>query len=344
MPLTLNPLHAWNKIRMTPLLSIKNLSVQFHTDEGPVTAVDRVSLDIRAGQTWGLVGESGSGKSVTALSLLRLLPAPPAHITADAVLFQGVDLLHMPIEQLRSLRGAQISVIFQEPMTALSPLHRIGDQLIEALRFHRRISRRSARETAASWLAKVGIPDPEMRMNAYPHELSGGMRQRVMIAMALLLEPRLIIADEPTTALDVTIQAQILELIRSMLQADTSLLLITHDMGVIREMCSHVAVMYAGEIVESATTNELFNNPLHPYTQALLASIPSLHRGKSRLPTIEGQVPSPKNLPCGCRFAARCPARFDRCEREHPESSDLYGRRVACLKYPPGIPDSPPSS
>lgn len=318
---------------MKPLLSIQNLTVQFETDEGCITAVDSISLDIHPGQSWGLVGESGSGKSVTALSTLRLVPSPPARPAGGAVFFQGEDLLHMPIERLRSIRGAGISLIFQEPMTALSPLHRIGDQLIETLRFHRRINHRTARETALNWMNKVGIPDPEARLSAYPHELSGGMRQRVMIAMALMLEPALVIADEPTTALDVTIQAQILDLMRAMRKNDTALLLITHDMGVIREMCTHVAVMYAGEIVEAATANELFNNPLHPYTRALLASIPSLHRDEKRLPVIEGQVPSPHQIPQGCRFAARCPRRLDRCTAEHPETQDIYGRRIACHLY-----------
>jgi len=318
---------------MTPLLSIQNLTVRFETDEGLITAVDGISLDVQQGQTWGLVGESGSGKSVTALSILRLVPSPPGIIASGAILFQGHDLLRLPIEQLRPLRGEQISLIFQEPMTALSPLHRIGDQLIETIRFHRAGSRRDARKIALDWMEKVGIPDPEARLDAWPHELSGGMRQRVMIAMALMLEPSLIIADEPTTALDVTIQAQILDLMRSMRRADTSLLLITHDMAVIREMCTHVAVMYAGEIVETATADELFHNPLHPYTRALLASIPSLHRDEKRLPVIEGQVPSPHQMPEGCRFAARCPLRFDRCTTEHPTPLDLYGRRVACWKY-----------
>jgi oligopeptide/dipeptide ABC transporter ATP-binding protein len=320
---------------MSELLNINNLTVQFETDDGPVTAVDRVCLSISKGQTLGLVGESGSGKSVTAMSTLRLIPCPPGQITGGTITHHGRDLLHLPINELRRIRGARISMIFQEPMTALSPLHRIGRQLVETLRFHRTISRKDAWQCALEWLRKVGIPAPEERINAYPHELSGGMRQRVMIAMALMLEPELIIADEPTTALDVTIQAQILELMSSMREPDTALWLITHDMGVIRELCTHVAVMYAGQIVETGTCNELFNNPLHPYTKALLTSIPSLEGKTDRLPVIKGQVPSPRDYPPGCRFAERCPRCFEPCRDFPPTQTDLYGRQVRCHLYDP---------
>jgi len=325
---------------MNDLLLIENLSVAFDTDEGCVEAVDDISLSIRKGETLGLVGESGCGKSVSAMSILRLIPSPPGRITNGRILFDNEDLLKLPIQQLRKVRGQAIGMIFQEPMTALSPLLRVGHQMVEALRFHREIAHKEAWAFSMEWLGKVGIPDPAEQMYAYPYQLSGGMRQRVMIATALMLEPRLLIADEPTTALDVTIQAQILDLIRAMKKKDTSVLLITHDMGVIWEMCDRVAVMYAGEIVETGNVKELFNHPLHPYTEALLKSIPSLSKEADRLQTIEGQVPSPLNYPPGCRFAGRCPYVFEKCTKAHPKLSQQDGRDVRCFLRHKGEPSS----
>jgi oligopeptide/dipeptide ABC transporter ATP-binding protein len=301
-----------------PLLEIRNLSVDFRTDDGVARAVSDVSLTISQGEVLGLVGESGCGKSVTAMSILRLIPSPPGIVKSGSIRFHEHDLLHMPIADLRCIRGRAISVIFQEPMDALSPLHRVGDQLVEALRFHTRQSRAAAAREACEWLTRVGIPAPAERMQAYPHELSGGMRQRVMIAMAMMLHPELLIADEPTTALDVTIQAQIFELIRAMRGARTSVLLITHDMGVVWEMCTRVAVMYASELVEIGSTDEIFTQPRHPYTRALLESIPSNTAPGAVLPVIAGQVPSALNYPTGCHFRERCRYAFERCAREHP--------------------------
>lgn len=331
--MTRNDSRTWSNV--TPLLDIRHLSVSFDTDEGRLLAVDDVSWSIGRGQTLGLVGESGCGKTVTAMSILRLLPSPPGRIEAGQILFHDRNLLTLPIGELRRVRGNGISVIFQEPMTALSPLHRIGHQLVEALRFHRPMDGRTARAVAESWLTKVGIPDAAERMRAYPFQLSGGMRQRVMIAMALMMDPELIIADEPTTALDVTIQAQVFDLMRDMRAADTALLLITHDMGAVWEMCSHVAVMYASEIVETGPAEDLFGRPRHPYTQALLQSIPSRSKGRGPLPVIKGQVPSPLNYPLGCRFHDRCPYAFARCRGEHPPAYGESGRLARCFLCDP---------
>ena len=314
---------------MPPLLDIRNLCVSFQTDEGRIPAVNDVSLTLEQGQVLGLVGESGCGKSVTAMSILRLIPQPPGQIDSGRILFHGHDLLPLPIEELRIVRGRRIAMIFQEPMTALSPLHRIGAQLVETLRLHRDIDRKAAWKSASHWLAKVGIPDSDERMHAWPHQLSGGMRQRVMIAMALMLDPVLLIADEPTTALDVTVQAQVFDLMRDLMKKDSGLLLITHDMGVIWEMCTHVAVMYASEIVETGPVDAVFENPLHPYTRALLAAIPGNAQPKQRLPAIPGHVPSPLNFPPGCHFADRCPSVFERCRREHPA---LYTHGKRCSR------------
>jgi peptide/nickel transport system ATP-binding protein/oligopeptide transport system ATP-binding protein len=322
---------------MTTRLQIENLSVSFETEEGRVRAVDGVSLAIGRGEALGLVGESGCGKSVTAMSILRLIPSPPGRIDSGRVLFHGRDLLGLPVRELRAVRGQAISMIFQEPMTALSPLHRVGQQLTEALRFHRRISEAEARRAGLEWLSKVGIPDPEERWYAYPFQLSGGMRQRVMIAMALMLGPKLLIADEPTTSLDVTIQAQVFDLIRELRKQETSLLMITHDMGVIWEMCTQVAVMYASEIVETGAAADVFDSPMHPYSEALLRSIPSLAAKGRRLETIPGQVPSPLDYPKGCRFADRCRHVFDRCRREHPPMYRHGSRAARCfLRDPEG--------
>lgn len=313
------------------LLSISGLSVSFATDDGTVRAVDDVSLNVGRGEVLGLVGESGCGKSVTAMSALRLVPSPPGTIEAGRVEFHGRDLLRIPSAELRRIRGKSISMIFQEPMTALSPLHRIGRQLVETQQLHYRIRRDDAWRTGEEWLRKVGVADAARNMHAYPHQLSGGMRQRAMIAMALMLEPELIIADEPTTALDVTIQAQVFDLMREMRKEDSSLLLITHDMGVIWEMCTRVAVMYASEIVETGEIRQLFSRPLHPYTEALLASIPSLGGDRRRLQAIEGQVPSPLEYPSGCRFRDRCGYALDRCAEEHPALTSVGHVEARCF-------------
>jgi peptide/nickel transport system ATP-binding protein/oligopeptide transport system ATP-binding protein len=313
-----------------PLLELTSLSVTFDTDDGAVTAVDDVSLVIRPGETVGLVGESGCGKSATALSVLRLLPTPPARISG-AIRLGDDNLLSLSADALRQVRGRQIGMIFQEPMTALSPLCRIGDQLVETWQLHTDLSRPDAVARSIEWLAKVGLPEPEARMRDYPFQLSGGMRQRVMIAMAAMLEPQLIVADEPTTALDVTVQAQILALLKTVRPAGSSLLLITHDMGVIWAMCDRVAVMYASKIVESGTVDTVFAQPAHPYTEALLQSVPTLQKGAARLPAIGGQVPSPLGYPAGCRFHDRCPRATTICSADQPLLVQRRnGGEVAC--------------
>jgi len=317
---------------MDPLLQISGLSVAFATDEGTFRAVDQVSLQLHPGEILGLVGESGCGQSVTALSIVRLIPSPPGTIETGEIVFKGRDLLKLDADAMRRIRGRAISIIFQEPMSALSPLHRIGDQLMEALRLHRPLSKNEARNLAANALKKAGLPDVEEKMAAYPHQLSGGMQQRVMIAMALLLHPDLVIADEPTTALDVTLQAQVFDQIRSMQEDGTSVLLITHDMGVIWELCDRVSVMYASRVVEEGGRDALFRRPAHPYTQALLAAIPKPARNMARLRTIPGQVPFPMHYPSGCRFRDRCAYAHDRCARETPGLTDLGGgHRAACF-------------
>jgi peptide/nickel transport system ATP-binding protein len=309
-----------------PLLSVQDLKTAFHTDEGTVRAVDGVSFDLRDGQTLGIVGESGCGKSVTSLSIMRLVPDPPGVIERGRILFQGGDLLKLSEREMRRLRGNRISMIFQEPMTSLNPVHRVGRQIAEAVRLHRGVSRKEARERAVEMLDLVGIPAPRERVDAYPHELSGGMRQRVVIAMALACEPKLLIADEPTTALDVTIQAQILELLgRLKEEMGMSIVFITHDLGVVAELCDEVVVMYAGTVVERAPTRALYRDPLHPYTKGLLASVPGFGEAaaqapgeKRRLPTIPGMVPDLRHLPRGCRYQDRCPLVEDRCREAEP--------------------------
>lgn len=290
-----------------PILSIENLVTAFDTDGGRLTAVDGISFTVPAGRTVGIVGESGCGKSVTAFSINRLLPQPHGKILSGRILFEGRDLAGLPPEEMRKVRGSGIGMIFQEPMTALNPVHRIGLQLTEAVMLHQQCTPRAALERAVEMLKRVQIPSPEMRVSEYPHQLSGGMRQRIMIAMALINDPRLLIADEPTTALDVTVQAQILDLIRDLQKSmGMSVLLITHDLGVIAEMCDEVVVMYAGRIVERASAEELFANPRHAYTRGLLASIPGLNSiPGTRLPVIEGMVPSLDKMPIGCRFCER---------------------------------------
>ena len=320
-----------------PLLSVRDLVTTFHTRRSAVRAVDGVSFDIPEGATVGLVGESGCGKSVTSLSILRLVPDPPGRIESGAITFRERNLLALSEREMRAVRGNQISMIFQEPMTSLNPVYTVGSQIVEAIRLHRSVSRSAAHDRAVQMLKLVGIPAAEDTSHAYPHELSGGMRQRVMIAMALSCEPKLLIADEPTTALDVTIQAQILELLRKLqTEMGMSVLLITHDLGIVAEYASHVLVMYAGKIVESAPTVDLFARPRHPYTQGLLESIPrplgeDARAGKKRvrLRAIEGMVPDLAHLPPGCRFQDRCPMVIDKCAHEEPDLLPLDGGRRA---------------
>lgn len=315
------------------LLQVRDLAISFAGEEGEIRAVDAVSFDLRQGESLGLVGESGCGKSVTALSLLRLIPSPSGRVKRGQVLFRGQDLLRLPLGNLRLIRGRSIGMIFQEPMTALSPLQRIGRQLVETLRTHEPLSVREAREKAEQWLARVRLPEPCHQMHRYPHELSGGMRQRVMIAMALMLNPEIVVADEPTTALDVTLQAQIFDLMTAMLSRQTALILITHNMAVIWQMCTRVAVLYAGEIVEMGPVDEVFRDPWHPYTRALLLSMPSVARRQKSLITIPGQVPSATALPVGCRFHERCPEALPRCSQEHPPTFGISHRSVRCFLH-----------
>jgi peptide/nickel transport system ATP-binding protein len=319
------------------LLTVRDLVTTFRTDEGPLRAVDGISFDVPEGKTVGLVGESGCGKSVASLSILRLVPSPPGSVEGGRIEFQGKDLLRLSEREMRDIRGNRISMIFQEPMTSLNPVYTVGAQIIEAIRLHQKTSRRDARARAIDMLRQVGIPSPETNVDSYPHELSGGQRQRVMIAMALACEPRLLIADEPTTALDVTIQAQILDLVKRLQEKlKMSVILITHDLGVVAEYADHVLVMYAGRIVESAPVRELFEHPRHPYTRGLLESLPrpgARSRGE-RLRTIEGLVPDLRKLPHGCRFADRCPMRIDACMTEEPELAKVSGteRLSRCIR------------
>ena len=316
------------------LLDIRHLRTHFVTGDGVVPAVDGIDLSIRPGQTVGLVGESGCGKSVTSLSIMRLVPAP-GRIVEGEILFEGVDLVSLPEREMYSIRGNRISMIFQEPMTSLNPVYTVGDQIAEALLVHQKAEPGHVRKQVTEMLRLVGIPQPELRYSSYPHELSGGMRQRVMIAMALACRPQLLIADEPTTALDVTIQAQILELIKELKrQTNMAVLLITHDLGVIAEMAELVAVMYAGRIVERADVVTLFEEPKHPYTQGLLSSIPTLNTPKhQRLNVISGSVPNMLRLPPGCRFAPRCPYLMTRCREQEPSLIDVGASRAACWLY-----------
>jgi peptide/nickel transport system ATP-binding protein len=317
------------------LLSVEHLTTVFDTARGPLPAVSDVSFQIRTGETLGLVGESGSGKSVTALSILRLVQ-PPGRIAGGALRFKGRDLLSLGERDMREVRGADISLIFQEPMTALNPVFTVGDQIGEALLVHDRATRRDAKGKAIELLHAVGIPNPASRVSDYPHQLSGGMRQRVMIAIALACRPALVIADEPTTALDVTIQAQILDLLRDMKSAfNLSLLLITHDLGIIAETADRVAVMYAGRIVETGPVADILNNPAHPYTRGLLASIPGGTPGR-RLRAIEGSVPVIGALPPGCAFNPRCPDRFDPCTSAPPPDYAVGpGQTAKCYLHDP---------
>jgi oligopeptide/dipeptide ABC transporter ATP-binding protein len=314
------------------MLKIQELKTYFYTDKGVVKAVDGVSLDVGRGKILGLVGESGCGKSVTALSILKLVQCPPGKIIDGSIVLDGKDLLKMSPKRMREIRGNEISMIFQEPMTSLNPVYKVGRQVMEALMIHEKIDKNEARKKTVEMFEMVGIPEAEKRIEAYPHQLSGGLRQRVMIAMALICKPKLLIADEPTTALDVTIQAQILKLMKE-LQKETnaSIILITHDLGVVAEVCDYVNVMYAGKIMEYADVFEIFESPLHPYTWGLLNSIPKLHENNNELYSIKGMVPSLLSLPKGCRFHPRCEFATSRCREEEPELVEFKkGHFVRC--------------
>ena len=316
------------------LLQVRGLKTSFRTGAGLAKAVDGVEFDIGVGEVVGLVGESGSGKSVTALSILRLIPDPPGKIVAGTILYKGQDLLKLSWPEIRKVRGKEISMIFQEPMTSLNPVLTIGDQVMEVIIEHENVSKKEAFHRAVQMLQHVGIPEPSTRMNDYPHQFSGGMRQRVMIAIALACNPSLLIADEPTTALDVTIQAQILELMIRLKQErkDAAILLITHNLAVVAETCDRVIVMYGGKIQEIAPVKELFRNPLHPYTKGLMASLPKVDGEKQhRLQTIPGNVPSIMDLPVGCKFVTRCSVRIDKCALIEPELLETTpGHWVRC--------------
>ncbi|HUY72313.1 MAG TPA: ABC transporter ATP-binding protein [Gaiellaceae bacterium] len=316
---------------MDELLRVENLRTWFRSGAGPIRAVDGVDFELAAGQTLGIVGESGSGKSVTALSIMRLIERPGEIQEGSRIVFEGRDLVQLSDREMESLRGNEVSMIFQEPMTSLNPVYTIGDQIGESVRIHRGAGRREALERAREMLELVGIPEVDRRLKDYPHQLSGGMRQRVMIAIALACDPKLIIADEPTTALDVTIQAQILELMIEIRERlGMSILLITHDLGVVAEMCDEVVVMYAGRVVERGPVADVFTTPQHPYTEALLQSIPMLGMTQAEpLRVIRGTVPSPLDWPAGCRFSPRCDYAFERCV-EQPPLFRLEGRKSAC--------------
>ena len=313
------------------LLEVRDLRTAFPSKGGMTPVVDGVSFDLERGKVLALVGESGSGKSMTALSTLRLVPKP-GRVTSGSVKLDGEELLSLPVTEMRRIRGGRIGMIFQEPMTCLNPVVRVGAQVAEAIRLHESMSKADARSRARELFVEVGIPDPEERLDAYPHHLSGGLKQRVMIAMALSTRPEILIADEPTTALDVTVQAQILDLLRDLQQKrNAAILLITHDLGIVNELADRVAVMYAGRLVEMADRVSLLSDPLHPYTQGLLRSIPALSAPGEPLPEIPGVVPSPDQWPAGCRFSTRCPKRFEPCADQFPaESNPGVGRRVWC--------------
>jgi len=318
-----------------PILEVRDLVTTFDTDNGTLTAVDGVSFQLHKGRTLGIVGESGCGKSVTAFSIMRLLPQPMGHIAGGEVLLDGVDLTKLPPEEMLKVRGDRMGMIFQEPMTALNPVHTIGRQLSEVFLLHRTKDKREALRMSVDILDKVGIPSPEVRVGEYPHQLSGGMRQRVVIAMALACKPSVVIADEPTTALDVTIQAQILELMQSLQkEMGMAIMLITHDLGVIAEMCDDVVVMYAGRVAEAGPVDKIFASPCHPYTRGLLASIPRLEdERKAQLETIEGMVPSLADMPVGCRFQNRCPFRTEVCAKHPPVDQVGPDHTVACHRW-----------
>ena len=303
-----------------PVLQIENLQTHFFTDRGQIPAVDGVSLTVHRGEVVGIVGESGCGKSVTSLSIMKLIPTPPGKIVGGAIRFKGEDLVAASEKRMREIRGNEIAMIFQEPMTSLNPVFTIGEQIGEAIRIHTKVGKKEARQQAIQMLQKVGIPRAEAIVDEYPHQLSGGMRQRVMIAMAMVCDPELLIADEPTTALDVTIQAQILDLMRKLnRELQTAVLLITHDLGVVAQMCHRVVVMYAGNVIEEGDVRTILKKPKHPYTIGLLHSLPKLEEEQERLYSIPGNVPIPGSLTVGCRFAPRCEHATDRCRAEMPQ-------------------------
>ena len=319
----------------TPILSVRNLKTYFYIERGTALAVDDVSFDIPAGKTLAIVGESGCGKSITALSLLRLVPDPPGEIVGGKIIFDGQDILELSNKEMRAIRGNDVSMIFQEPMTSLNPVFRVGDQIGSILRLHQGLSKEEAHNASIDLLTQVGIPAPESRVNDYPHQMSGGMRQRVMIAMALACNPKVLIADEPTTALDVTIQAQILDLLRTLQQErGMAILLITHDLGVVAEMADEVAIMYAGKIIERAPVQSLFEEKAHPYTQGLFNSLPNLEALSDRLETIRGQVPAATDFPTGCRFHPRCPKAMQVCRESVPTTCSIGDQHeVSCWLF-----------
>ncbi|SCJ94861.1 Glutathione import ATP-binding protein GsiA [uncultured Clostridium sp.] len=323
-----------NLAQLEELLEFKNLRTYFHTEAGLVKAVNDVSFKIKSGEVVGVVGESGCGKSVTAMSLMRLVSSP-GKIEGGEIIFEGKNLLELPESEMRSIRGNDIAMIFQEPMTSLNPVFTVGKQIMEAVMLHRKVNKKEARKVAVEMIDLVGIPDAERVVDRYPHELSGGMRQRIMIAMALSCDPKLLIADEPTTALDVTIQAQILDLMRGIKEKlNTSIMLITHDLGVVAEMADYVVVMYAGKVIEEGPVDVIFKNPSHPYTMGLLKSKPILNQVQDRLYSIPGQVPSPINMPDNCYFSGRCEYCFDKCKEGQPTLKLIEpGHKVSCWKY-----------
>ncbi|TQR18319.1 ABC transporter ATP-binding protein [Psychrobacillus soli] len=318
---------------MKPILTVDNLQTHFFTDSGIVRSVDGVSFQVNEGETVGIVGESGSGKSVTALSIMRLLPSRVGKIVEGSVKFQDIEMSKLKEKEVRKIRGNDIAMIFQEPMTSLNPSYTIGNQIGEAVRLHLKLNRKQAEKRSVELLQQVGIPRAQEIVHEYPHRLSGGMRQRVMIAMALACNPKLLIADEPTTALDVTIQAQILDLIQQLKKtSNTSIIIITHDLGVVSEICERVIVMYAGRIVEEGDVRSIFESPSHPYTSGLIESLPSLDESVEWLETIQGNVPIPSQMPTGCKFAPRCKFVMERCKQEEPELIDIgMGRKSRCF-------------
>jgi len=322
-------------IMKNPLLEVRSLTTQFFTEDGVVRAVEDVSFEIFPGEILSLVGESGCGKSVTGLSLLRLISIPPGKIVSGELLFDGRDLMELEEKEMERVRGNDISMIFQEPMTSLNPVFTIGNQIMEALQLHQNLNKKEARRKAIEMLDRVRIPSPEVRIDSYPHQLSGGMRQRAMIAMALSCQPKLLIADEPTTALDVTIQAQVLRLLKEIQgEMGMAVMLITHDLGVVSEIADRVAVMYAGRIVETGPIEAIFGEMRHPYTKGLWESIPQLKEKRRRLNAITGQVPDPMNLPAGCKFHPRCYLMIDDCKKEEPPLYPVNGNHFSrCLRW-----------
>ncbi|MBE4910575.1 ABC transporter ATP-binding protein [Bacillus luteolus] len=317
------------------ILEIKDLETHFITDDGVIPAVDKFSIRINEGEVLGIVGESGCGKSVTSLSIMGLIPTPPGKIAGGEILFNSKNLLELSEKEMRSLRGNEIAMIFQEPMTSLNPVYTIGDQIGEAFRFHKKVKKQESIKLAVDMLKKVGIPRADQIVHEYPHQLSGGMRQRVMIAMAMACEPKLLIADEPTTALDVTIQAQILDLMKQLNKnKGTAIMLITHDLAVVAELCDRVVVMYGGKVVEEGDVRTIIKHPQHPYTKGLIRSLPKLHEKSGRLYSIPGNVPKPGSIKMGCRFAPRCDEAIDICKEQDPELIEVApGHKCRCLLY-----------